>query len=345
MAERALAVVVVTHDSAAAVGRTLRAVSDQLGEGDELVVVDNASSDGTAAAVREAAPRASLLEQRENLGFAGACNAGAAASTAPLVLFLNPDATPAPGCLDALRRIAAERPAWGAWQALVTMGGGTTINSAGNVTHFLGIGWAGRCGEPVASAPDEPAEVGFASGAALVVRRSEWERLGGFDERYFMYCEDMDLGLRLRLGGAGVGIAPAARVEHDYEFAKGARKWFLLERNRWWTVVSDYPARLLLLVAPALLVSELALLAVAARGGWLRSKLRAQAAVVRELPRMLERRRRVQAGRTVSERDFAEWLSAELDNPNLGGLAGVRAVAGLQRAYWTVVLRLLPRRS
>lgn len=345
MAEPALAVVIVTHESAAYVGDTLRAVSAQLRSGDELVVVDNASSDHTAEAAREAAPHATVLDRRDNLGFAGGCNAGAAASSTPLLLFLNPDATPAAGCLDELRRIAELRPDWGAWQALVTMNGGATINTAGNVAHFLGISWAGGCGDPVARAPSEPTEVAFASGASLVVRRAAWELLGGFDERYFMYCEDLDLGLRLWLSGSAVGVAPAARVEHDYEFAKGERKWFLLERNRWWTVVSDYPARLLVLLAPALFVSEIALLAVATRGGWLRAKLRAQAAVVRELPQLLERRRRVQATRTASEREFAQRLTAELDNPNLGGLADASFLVRAQRVYWASVVRMLPTRS
>lgn len=340
-----LAVVIVTHQSALHIGETLKGVSEQLQEGDELVVVDNASSDGTPDEARAAAAQAVVVETGSNLGFAGGCHVGAAASSAPLLLFLNPDARPAVGCIEELRRIAAARPGWGAWQALVTMDDGATINTAGNVAHFLGVGWAGRCGEPVASAPSDPVEVGFASGAALVVRRDAWQRLGGFDERYFMYCEDLDLGLRLWLTGSAVGVAPAARVEHDYEFAKGERKWFLLERNRWWTLVSDYPARLLLLLAPALLASEVALLVVSARGGWLRAKLRAHAAVARELPQMLERRRRVQAGRAVSEREFARRLSADVDNPNLGGLAAVPALARAQRAYWRLVLRLLPKRS
>ena len=210
-----------------------------------------------------------MLEQGANSGFAGGCRAGVAASSAPLILFLNPDAQPAPGCLAALRAVAGERPGWGAWQALVTMDGGRAINTAGNVAHYLGISWAGSCGLPVGEAPAEPVEVPFASGSAMVVRREAWAAVGGFDERYFMYCEDLDLSLRLALRGYGVGLAPRARVEHDYEFHKGARKWFLLERNRWWTIVSDYPGRLLAPLLPALLVLELALLVVAARDGWL----------------------------------------------------------------------------
>jgi GT2 family glycosyltransferase len=177
--------------------------------------------------------------------------------------------------------------------------------------------------------------------AALVVRSDAWERTGGFDERYFMYCEDLDLSLRLWLGGWGVGIAPGASVEHDYTFEKGGGKWFLLERNRWWTVLSDYPTPLLVLLLPALLGAELALLAVAARGGWLRQKLRAQAAVARALPAMLARRRTVQATRTIGAAEFARRLTADLDSPYLGPLADVAPLAAAQRAYWALVLGLL----
>ncbi|HEV7846933.1 MAG TPA: glycosyltransferase family 2 protein [Thermoleophilaceae bacterium] len=337
-----LAVVVVTYESGAHIAETLRAVSDQLGEGDELVVVDNASTDDTAAIARAAAPTATVLEQQRNLGFAGGCNEGVAASSAPLVLLLNPDALPEPGCIDALRGAAGEHPDWGAWQALVTMDGGTAINTSGGVTHFLGMGWAGQCGEPVESAPAAPAEVSFASGAALCVRRDAWEAVGGFDERYFMYGEDLDLSLRLWLSGYGVGIVPAARVQHDYEFGKGEQKWFLLERNRWWTILADYPAPLLWLMMPALLLAEVAILIMAARGGWLRAKLRAQRAVIRQLPRMLARRREVQARSRVGARELAERLSGSLDSPYLGGGAAAhRLPAQLQRAYWKAVVRLL----
>ena len=210
-------------------------------------------------------------------------------------------------------------------------------------THFLGMGWAGRCGLPVGEAPAGPEEVSFASGAAFAVRRAAWEALGGFEPRYFMYCEDLDLCLRLRLSGWGVGIAPGARVEHDYEFGKGGRKWYLLERNRWWTLVGVYPATLLLLLSPALLAAELALLPVAWKGAWLRHKLHAQLSVARELPAMLARRRNVQALRSIPAREFARALSAELDSPHLGPLAQVEPLASLQRAYWAAVVRLLTR--
>ncbi len=341
MSADAIAVVIVTFNSADRIAHALERLGDQLREDDELVVIDNHSSDGTATIVRRTAPDALVLEQDDNLGFAAGCNLGGAASRAPLILLLNPDAQPAPGCLEALRHCASERPAWGAWQALVTMRNGELINTAGNVVHYLGMGWAGRCGDPLSSAPDGPAEVPFASGAALMVRRTDWERLGGFEQRYFMYGEDLDLGLRMWLSDRPVGVAPAARVEHDYEFTKGGRKWFLLERNRWWTVLSTFPGPLLALVLVPLLVSELALMALALRDGWLREKIRAQSAVLRELQAILHRRRQVQATRRVAAGEFAARLTAGLESPYLAGAASLPVLPVLQRAYWALVLRLL----
>jgi len=334
-----VATVIVAYESSAELPGTLSALQAQLEPGDEIVVVDNASSDDSAAVARAAG--ATVLPLDRNVGFAGGCEAGAEATSAPLLFFLNPDCVLQPGALTALRLAAAERPAWGAWQALVTLPGGREVNTSGGITHWLGMGWAGQVGTAVAAVGDALREVSFASGAALIVRREAWDALGGFDPAYFMYCEDLDLSLRLRLAGWGVGIVPAARVEHAYAFAKGEMKWFLLERNRWWTVLGAYPAPLLALLAPALLAFELALLAVAARGGWLGSKLRAQAAVLRSLPWALRRRARIQAGRRVSARAFARELSASLDSPYLGPAARHPVLRGAQEGYWATVTRVL----
>lgn len=337
----ALAVVIVAYGSAEDLPATLGALAEQLRDGDEVVVVDNASPDDSAAVARAAMPSATVVRSAENGGFAGGTHLGARASTAPLLLFLNPDAVPQPGCLDALRACAQEHPEWGAWQALVTLPGGAEVNTSGNVVHFLGFGWAGGHGQRVADVPAQPRHVGFASGAALVVRREAWDATGGLDPAYFMYVEDLDLGLRLRLAGWDSGVVPAARVAHDYDFDKGDYKWFGLERNRWWTLLGDYPSRLLLLLAPALLATELGLLLIAWRAGWLSAKLRADRAVLRELPAILRRRRRVQASARIAPRAFADGLTASLDSPFLAAAAGVPGLQALVAAYWRVVRALL----
>ena len=335
----AIAVVVVTHQSAGHLPQLIGALAGQLREDDELVIVDNASTDETPALARGLDARLRVIETGANLGFAGGANVGAQATVAPLLLLLNPDARPAPDCLARLRRAAGEHPRWGAWQAAVLIDE-HTINTSGGVVHYLGIGWAGDCGRPATALPGEDREIATPSGAALMVRRGDWLALGGMKGEYFMYSEDLDLGLRLWLAGRRVGIVPGARVLHSYEFDKGPYKWFWMERNRWRTVLSVYPAALLALLAPALLAAELGLLALAARQGWLAPKLRAQAATIADLPQTLGRRREAQRARRIGAREFADHLSASLDSPYLTA-AHTPLLRVPQACYWMLVRRAL----
>jgi len=334
--------VIVTHDSAAALPRALAAIGAELREGDELIVADNASTDGTVDLVTELAPEARLIARPINDGFAAACNAGAAAAGgAELLLFLNPDNVVAAGFREAVERPLIDGRGWGAWQGLVTDDDGATVNSRGGVVHFTGIAWAGGAGRPRAEAPAGPSEVAFPSGACLAVPREIWERLGGFSEPYFLYHEDTDLGLRLRLAGERVGIEPRAVSDHAYEFDKGAAKWRYLERNRWATIIRTYPRRLLLLVLPALAATELALHVVALTGGWLGQKLRADADVLAALSRLRRERREVQATATVDAAAFAAVLTPDLDSDFLGAASRSRPIRGLLRGYWSLVRRLI----
>jgi len=324
------------------VGRTLRAVVDQLREGDELIVVDNGSMDGTPDAAREAAPHATVVETGENLGFAAASNGGAAISGGALLLFLNPDAVIAPGFRDAIERPLVERRGWAAWQGLVTADGGRSINSHGGAIHFTGIAWAGGAGEGVGSGGATEDEPGFVSGACLAIPPAEFEEVGGFAEHFFLYHEDVDLSLRLRLAGGRLGVEGEARADHDYEFAKGAEKWRRLERNRWATLIRTYPTPLLALLAPALLATELALVPISIAGGWSRQKLASWLDVVRRLPRLRRERRAIQATRRIGSAAFARSLTPALDSAYLGAAGRSRVLRAALRAYWSAVLALLP---
>jgi N-acetylglucosaminyl-diphospho-decaprenol L-rhamnosyltransferase len=336
----AIAVVVVAHNSADHLGVLARAVLGQLSDSDEFIIVDNASSDGSAQVAGDIDPRVTVMETGANAGFAAACHHGARASRASLLLFLNPDCEIQPGCLATLREAASEHPEWASWQAVVLLPDGR-INSSGGVVHYLGMGWARDCDCSIERLASASYETAVASGAALVVRRGDWDRLGGLDPTYFLYGEDLDLGLRLWLSGRPVGVVPDARVVHAYEFDKGEDKWFFLERNRWRTVLSVYPLRLLVLLAPVLLACEIALLVIAARQGWLRSKLRAQRAVLTGLPETLRRRRLVQAHRQIGPAEFAEHLEASLDSPYLHDVDSLPVVGRAQARMWSVVRALL----
>jgi GT2 family glycosyltransferase len=335
-----LSILIVAWNSREELARTLPALLPELGDDDELIVVDNASDDGTPEAVAALAPAARLVQTGRNAGFAGACNEGGRTAGGDLLVILNPDAAPLPGFGEAIRRPWVEERGWAAWQALVADEGGTRINSAGNPVHFTGIVWAGMHGRPIEEAPP-PGEVPALSGACLAIPRRTWEELGGFPEDYFLYHEDVDLSLRLRLAGGVLGIEPSAVVDHEYEFGARDHKWRWLERNRWAFLVRVYPASLLVLLAPALFATELALLPAALAGGWGRQKLAAIREAAAWLPRLLRERRQVQSTRSVSAAEFASWLSADLDSPFIPAAARSAPVRLLLRAYWRAVRLLL----
>ena len=321
---------------------TLPALLAEMGGDDELIVVDNNSADGTTEVVERLAPNARLVRNDINAGFAAACNGAAALATGDLLVFLNPDAAPLVGFGEAIRLPWTEARGWAAWQALVADRQGTRINSAGNPVHYTGIVWAGSHGRSIRDAPG-PSEVSALSGACLAIPRETWTAAGGFPERFFLYHEDVDLSLRLRLAGGTVGIEPTARVDHNYEFGARDHKWRWLERNRWAFLIRVYPDRLLLVLFPALIATDLALLVIAFRGGWGRQKVGAIFDVIDRLPSLLRERREVQATRSIRSAEFATWLTPDLDSPFFHGVVESTPIRWSLRAYWRVARWLLGR--
>jgi len=294
-----LSVVIVTWNEADTIARCLPPLVEQLGGGDELIVSDNASQDETLEVVARLAPRAVIVQNGGNVGFPAACNSGAAAASGDVLVLLNPDTVVAPGWADAMRSPSGD---WDAWQALVTMDGGTRINTSGGVTHFTGIAWAGQMGEPIAAAPAEPREIAFGSGACLALPLATWNELGGMPEHFFLYYDDVDISHLIR----------------------------------------TYPPLLLALLMPGLLLTELGILAAAAGGGWAGEKAAAIVDVARNLPLYVRERRAIQATRTIADADFARWLTPELSSPYLGAASRLAPLQWALRAYWRLVRALLP---
>jgi hypothetical protein len=221
---------------------------------------------------------------------------------------------------------------------LVSCNGGSEVNTAGNPVHFAGLAWAGEHGAPLDGV--EPREVTSLSGACMAIPLETFHGAGGSPERYFLYHEDVDLSLRLRLDGKRLGLEPSAVVDHEYEF-EGPAKMRWLERNRWAMVLRTYPRPLLAALAPALLLTELALIPISISGGWGREKLLADLDGLRQLPWALRTRARIQHRQTVSAAEFAAWLTPDLDSPYFGRAGRSQMLRLALRAYWRVVVSVI----
>lgn len=223
-----LAVVIVNYNA----GDLLRACIASLyaASGDldlEVVVVDNASRDASTEAARQAHPAVRVIENPVNRGFASAANRGIGETGAPFVFLLNPDATVTGGTLASLVKVVKERPRVGAAGCLVRNTDGSLQPSARRVpgmgeglAHaFLGrVAPANRWSRSYTMADWDRAserEVEWVSGSAMLLRRAAVDAVGGFDERYFMYVEDVDLCTRLREAGWRVLFTPELEVTHE----------------------------------------------------------------------------------------------------------------------------------
>ncbi|HPM75806.1 MAG TPA: glycosyltransferase family 2 protein [bacterium] len=343
------AIVVVTYNSAAhidALAASLRA-DEPVGYRRELIFVDNASTDDTTARLHTALPEAVVLINEANLGFGAANNRGAAearARGAEFVAFLNPDTTVEPGWLEPLLHALRADPDLGAVQPLLVDGRDPQqVVSGGNVVTFLGFGYMGGHGRRADRVEAGLRGCAYASGTCLAMRTEEFLACGGFDEPFFLYVEDQDLGWRLRLAGKKAATATAARVRHHYEFHKGAAKFYWLERNRWIFLATHFQARTLALLLPALLIVELGLWAYFLFAGMAAAKARAARDFFRPDIAAWRRAKRatLQRERRLSDRELAAWLTAEIELPG-GDPWPVRAVLNpFLRAYWALIKRFI----
>jgi GT2 family glycosyltransferase len=309
----------------------------------EVVLVDNGCTTDDVATLG-ARPGVVVVRPGENLGFSGGCNAGVAASTGEYVALINGDAVVEPHTLARLVEELAQ-PGVGIAAGAVRLGSDPTLlNSSGNVVHVLGMSWVGGFGEK--ETRTGPTECAGAMGACLVTTRAHWDRLGGFDPHYFAYHEDADLSIRTWRVGLRVVNVPDAVVLHRYEFSRNPTKYYLVERNRLMFVTTLWSARALVLLAPALLGLELAMVALAAKQGWLRDKLRGWGWLWRNRGHLRARRRAMQRERTVADREWMRLLTPVLDTP-LVAVPARGVLNAVMSAYWRVVRRALggrPRR-
>lgn len=241
---------------------TIRAVQ-ALGEGAwptdrlEVIVVDNDSGDGSASRIREAAPWATVVEATANLGFAGGCNFGVAASRGEFVAFLNSDAEPEPDWIAAAVSEFDTDQKVGAVASRVLDLDGRLVDFIDAGLTWFGKGYKPFVGEVAGALGRRAKDVLFGTGAAMFVRRSVFEELGGFDERYFMFYEDVDFGWRLNLLGYRFRYQPASVARHRHHGTAGRfgafKEHYLLERNALFTLYKNLEQERLEAVLPAAL--------------------------------------------------------------------------------------------
>lgn len=308
-----IAVLIVNWNAGGHLGRALAAVAAQTRAADRVIVVDNASTDGSRAAA-ENRPGVELIALDRNAGFAEGNNIAArAAADCDWLALLNPDAFPAPDWLARLEDAVRAHPGVAMFASELRMDADETmLDGAGDAYHVSGLAWRSGHGEPAPTGPQAAVDVFSPCGAAAFISRHAFADIGGFDEAFFCYMEDVDLAFRLRLRGHRCVYVPGALVRHVGSGTTARQSAFAVyhgHRNLVWAWAKNMPGWRLLLYSPQHVVLTLASVVRFGASGHLGTIVRAKWDALRGLPRVLAERRRVQSERTADARDVMKAMT------------------------------------
>lgn len=300
-------------------------------------------------------PRVTVLPQTTNLGFAGGNNVGVRKALelgCKYVYLHNQDGFMEKNCLKELVETIESDPSIGAAQSLVLLYPETNlINTAGNQLHFLGFGYSGRLRQPVSSLSlvrrgrGEVMEIPYASGASLLLRADLSQKHGLLDEAFFAYHEDLEYSLRLKSRGYKTVVVPEAKFFHEYSFSHNKDKYYLMERNRFATILMYYKWPTIVLLLPIAIPVEIGICFIALLQGWLLEKLRAYSCWFYPAywTFWLRKRKKIQTERIISDRQLLapatgviHFDDKAIDNPVLKYIANP-----VMRGYWWVVKKLI----
>ncbi len=304
----AISFIIPTWNSAAYLPRCLACLSAQTYRDFEVIVIDNGSTDNATLGLEEKYPHLNLHVKRlmSNRGFAVANNIGASLAHGDWLALLNADAFPEPDWLTSLIAATKRHPNAFFSSCLIQANTPNLIDGQGDVYHASGLAWRRNYNLPRTLNPPE-GEIFSACAAAALYPTKEFLSVGGFDEDYFAYNEDVDLGFRLRLCGLKCFYIPEAVAYHigSTSFGKrGERATYLGHRNVVWTFIKDMPGPLFWLFLPIHLAYTLIHLIYFTKIKQGHVIWKAKLDAWKEIGPILKKRRRIHQNRTASIKDI-----------------------------------------
>jgi len=278
----------------------------------ETILIDNGSTDGSAVYIREHYPWVRLAALPENIGFSGGNNRGLNECRGKYIVTLNNDTKVAPEFIAELVKAAEADSAIGMVAAkMLNFYEAGRIDSVGIRATTAGLGMNRGVGETDRGQYDAAGEVFGACAGAALYRRAMLDEVGFFDAAFFAYYEDTDLAWRARLAAWRCVTAPGAVAYHVHSATSGRMSPFTVyqvQRNKWYTIIKNWPGRLILKHFTQIILYDLGAVVLAALRGRLGAALRARFHVLRDLPMLLRKRREIQALRKVTVFDVERFL-------------------------------------
>ena len=304
----------------------------------EILMVDNASNDGSVKFIKSKFPGVKVIQNQTNIGFGSAVNKGMAIGKGEYLLFLNNDLSLEPDCISKLTESMEKPDVGGAIPKILFFDKRDTINSFGVDVNYVGI----ACPRYIYEKDSESLkEEEVPCGGIFMLHRSTIEKLGGFDESIFFYHEDHDLSWRIRLLEMKLITNPNAVIYHKYHFSRNKDKFYYSEKNRLYLLLKNYSLKSLILISPAAFLVEIAQICFSLSNGWFLKKIKSYFEILFMLPSIIEKRTSVQKIRVVPDKDIVKIFQGKLV---VGGIKHPlldNFLSPLVNLYWKLIKRFI----
>jgi len=295
---------IITYNGEKLLEESLSAIKSQSCPIQEIMLVDNNSTDHGVDLAREKFPEVRILRMEENRGPSPARNAAIKKASTRYILLVDDDAVLAPDCLEVLMEAVHQFPQAAVWSPrVIYYDKKNIIQFDGASPHYVGEAIVNNPDTQVDAAPgNKPFSIDAAGGVAYIVDKEKALQIGLFDEDYFFGRTDGEFTLRLTISGFKCLSVPKALVYHKVK-ARGLSKVFYQVRNRWYLILQTYSWKTIFLIIPALVVYEISVLAFLTAKGTLGEYLKGNLAAVKSFGKLMQKRKKVQLLKKVSDRE------------------------------------------
>jgi len=284
----------------------------------EIILVDNASKDESHKECKNKFPKIKLIENKENLGYCEGNNIGLRQVDGEYCIILNPDTEVEPNWINEFLK-EYKNHGEGLYQPkLLATNNKTRINSGGNMMNIFGFGYSLGKGKEDSEEFDKFKLINYASGACLFTSKKILDKIGFFDPFLFAYHDDLELGWRAAELGIKSFYAPSVIVYHSesFSFKWSPKKFYLLERNRWYCILTHYSKSTFYKILPGLIIVEIMILFYFLSKGMIKEKIRATKDIIKNYKNIKKKYEELENKKIISDKHTIEKFSDFVEIPS-----------------------------
>jgi GT2 family glycosyltransferase len=312
-----VSVVILNYNAGKLLEKCIRSVLQSDYKNLEVILVDNASQDESQKKCKEKFPEIKLLENEENFGYCEGNNKGLEKITGEFVIILNPDTEVESNWINEFQK-EYKKYGEGLYQPkLLAVDDKTRINSGGNMMNIFGFGYSSGKGKKDSKEYSNFKSINYASGACLFTSTKTLNKIGFFDSYLFAYHDDLELGWRAQQIGIKSFYVPSSVVYHaeSFSFKWSPKKFYLLERNRWYCILTHYSKSTFYKILPSLIIIEIMIFFYFLSKGMIKEKFKASRDILKDRKIIREKFKEIESKKKISDKEIIANFANHIEIP------------------------------